>query len=183
MENLGKLTIKQERFSLKLHETGNASEAYRFAYNTSRMKPETINRAAFELSKLPKITARLEQLEEQERRRIQKKFHLTQDKIVQQYMRFAFADARQLFDKDGKLLEISKMPDDIVAAIAGFKEGEIKLVDKKGPLQDLAKMLGMFLEHNMQKKGESSEVNVTNQYQLPDALLQGFPGKGSNDNG
>lgn len=57
-----KLTPKQEAFCLAYIETGNASEAYRQAYNVSRMKPETVNRCAKELLDNPKITARIQAL-------------------------------------------------------------------------------------------------------------------------
>jgi phage terminase small subunit len=56
------LTPKQERFSALYVETGNASEAYRQAYDSSGMKPETINRKAFDLLQNGKITARVDQL-------------------------------------------------------------------------------------------------------------------------
>ena len=56
------LTQKQEAFCLAHIETGNASEAYRRVYNTSRMKAETINRKAKELMDNGKITARLIEL-------------------------------------------------------------------------------------------------------------------------
>ncbi|MGL5649240.1 MAG: terminase small subunit, partial [Clostridium sp.] len=46
-----KLTQKQENFCQKFVETGNASEAYRHAYNVSKMKPESVNRKACELMK------------------------------------------------------------------------------------------------------------------------------------
>ena len=37
-----KLTPKQERFCQVYIETGNASEAYRAAYNAEKMKPESV---------------------------------------------------------------------------------------------------------------------------------------------
>ena len=40
------MTPKQENFARLYVETGNASEAYRRAYDTGRMKPETINNNA-----------------------------------------------------------------------------------------------------------------------------------------
>lgn len=64
-----KLTPKQEAFCLTYIETGNASEAYRQAYNAENMKPETVNRSAKELLDNPKITARLEALQEAHRER------------------------------------------------------------------------------------------------------------------
>ena len=58
----GRLTQKQENFCFAYIETGNASEAYRKAYNADGMKPETVNRKAKELLDNGKITARLEEL-------------------------------------------------------------------------------------------------------------------------
>lgn len=56
------LTQKQEGFCIAYLETGNATQAYRSVYNTSRMKPETVNRSAKELLDHHKITARLKEL-------------------------------------------------------------------------------------------------------------------------
>ena len=57
-----KLTQKQETFCLEYVNTGNASEAYRRAYDADRMKPETIHRKAAELLENGKISARIEAL-------------------------------------------------------------------------------------------------------------------------
>ena len=60
-----KLTPKQEAFCLSYIETGNASEAYRQAYDVGlKTKPETVNRKAKELLDNGKITARVEELRE-----------------------------------------------------------------------------------------------------------------------
>jgi len=57
-----KLTPKQEKFCLVFIEKGNASEAYRQAYDAENMKEATINRCAVELLENPKITARLDEI-------------------------------------------------------------------------------------------------------------------------
>ena len=57
-----KLTPKQEAFCYGYIETGNASEAYRQAYNTEKMKPESVNSKAYQLLQQVKITARLDEL-------------------------------------------------------------------------------------------------------------------------
>tara|TARA_R110000796_G_scaffold9078_3_gene31210 strand:- start:10531 stop:10956 length:426 start_codon:yes stop_codon:yes gene_type:complete len=64
MNDSNNLTEKQERFCLKKHETGNASAAYRFAYDAEKMKEATINVKACELLKNGKVTARLKQLQD-----------------------------------------------------------------------------------------------------------------------
>lgn len=56
------LTLKQEAFCQRYIETGNASEAYRLAYNASGMKPASINRKAKELTDNGKIAARVAEL-------------------------------------------------------------------------------------------------------------------------
>lgn len=54
------LTPKQEKFVDGVISGMTYSDAYRAAYNCARMKPETINRQAFELVNNPKISARVE---------------------------------------------------------------------------------------------------------------------------
>jgi phage terminase small subunit len=56
------LTSKQEAFCLAYIETGNASEAYRRAYNAAKMKPETVNRNAKALIDNNKIATRLSEI-------------------------------------------------------------------------------------------------------------------------
>lgn len=56
------LTPKQEAFCLAYLETGNATEAYRRAYQPSSTKESTLNRAAKALVDNPKIAARIAEL-------------------------------------------------------------------------------------------------------------------------
>jgi phage terminase small subunit len=58
------LTAKQEAFCLAYLETGNASEAYRRAYNVSpATKPNTVEKRACELLKNGKVTGRIAELQ------------------------------------------------------------------------------------------------------------------------
>lgn len=57
-----KLTQKQEKFCIYYHKNGNASAAYRFAYNAENMKPATVNRQAKACLDNCKIAARLAEL-------------------------------------------------------------------------------------------------------------------------
>lgn len=63
------LTEKQEKFCRAYIETGNASEAYRQAYNAEKMKPETVTIKASELLKNGKVTVRLEELKKRHAKR------------------------------------------------------------------------------------------------------------------
>jgi len=59
-----KLTVKQEAFCLAYIETGNASEAYRQAYDAEKMTNEVIAVKSCELLKNGKITVRVADLQQ-----------------------------------------------------------------------------------------------------------------------
>jgi phage terminase small subunit len=62
---MAKLTIKQENFITAYIETGNATKAYRVAYNADKMKDTTVNSRAYDLLKNGEITDRIDQLKEE----------------------------------------------------------------------------------------------------------------------
>ncbi|ENI4952805.1 terminase small subunit [Proteus mirabilis] len=61
------LTVKQEKFCQAYVETGNASEAYRMAYDTDKMKATSINSKAYELLNNGEVTVRVAQLQQEHR--------------------------------------------------------------------------------------------------------------------
>jgi len=63
------MTPKQEQFARLYVETGNASEAYRQAYNTDNMKPETVTNEAYKLLQAPDISAMVDDLKAEARQR------------------------------------------------------------------------------------------------------------------
>lgn len=67
------LTMKQERFAVEYVQTGNASEAYRRAYDAIKSKPETINQASCRLLKEPHVQAKIAELRES----VERKMHAT----------------------------------------------------------------------------------------------------------
>ena len=79
------MTIKQELFAQAYIETGNASEAYKRAYNT-QANANTVNRKASQLLKHPEVIKRLADLQAIHRQR----HKLTIDDILQE-----LEDARQ----------------------------------------------------------------------------------------
>lgn len=168
------LTPKQEKFAQKYIETGNASEAYRLAYDADGMKPTTINRNAHALLENSKVAARVAGLKERQLKR----HDISIDRVLTELGRLAFLDIRRAFDEVGNLKPIHELDDDTAAAISGLEvevrrvpgeadeemEGQphggslrrqhgtaarlhkIKLSDKKGALDSLAKHLGMFVD-------------------------------------
>jgi phage terminase small subunit len=79
------LTQKQEAFSLAYLETGNASEAYRRAYDAAKMKANTVEKRACELMKLGKVTGRIAEL----RAQVAKKAVLNRAWVLERLMRNA----------------------------------------------------------------------------------------------
>lgn len=75
---VSKLTEKQEAFCRAYIETGNASEAYRAAYDAENMASPTVNRSAKALMDNSKIAARLEEL----RAPIIQKHNITVDSLI-----------------------------------------------------------------------------------------------------
>lgn len=65
------LTIKQEKFFGLFVELGNASEAYRQAYNASKMTEKQIWEEASKLLKSPKVAQRLKEFREKQEEKLQ----------------------------------------------------------------------------------------------------------------
>ncbi|MFI4919849.1 MAG: terminase small subunit [Legionellales bacterium] len=87
------LTVKQESFCKLYIEHGNASEAYRRAYNAENMQAATINRKAFELTENGNITARLKEL---------RKGHAARHAVTVDSLVDELEDARQVAKADNR---------------------------------------------------------------------------------
>jgi phage terminase small subunit len=74
------LTIKQERFCMVYVETGNASEAYRQAYNAENMSNEAIGVEASRMLDHPIVTLKIKELKSGHTKR----HELTIDDLVKQ---------------------------------------------------------------------------------------------------
>lgn len=92
-------------------------------------------------------------------KKIADKAGITAERVLQELGRLAFADPRQLFDADGKLLRPSELSDDAAAALASIEvvtrkagEGEVEYVaktrgwDKNAALLTLAKHLKLLTD-------------------------------------
>ena len=74
------LTPKQEAFSQAFVELGNASEAYRLAYDAENMKPESVHRTAKEVYDNPKVASRIAEL----RGELVERHRLTVDDLIRE---------------------------------------------------------------------------------------------------
>lgn len=87
------LTPKQEAFALAYIQTGNASEAYRLAYDTSKMTEKSVNENASKLLKHAKVAPRIAEL----RAPVVEKAGLTLEKHLDDLLRL-----RNMAMKDAK---------------------------------------------------------------------------------
>jgi phage terminase small subunit len=159
------LTLKQEKFCLEYIETGNASEAYRRAFNTERMKPETVNRNAKAMIDDSKIATRLQAL----KKPVIEKMELNLEKVLTENMHLAFFDIRTMFNENGTLKPVSEWSDSIGASVKSIeidelyegsgkdriRIGETKKVqfwDKSAAIDKLMKHLGAYEKDNKQKE-------------------------------
>jgi hypothetical protein len=55
------LTLKQEKFAIKYAECGSGLEAYKFAYNASKMKDTSISEEAYRLLRNPDVALVVQQ--------------------------------------------------------------------------------------------------------------------------
>lgn len=144
-----KLTAKQEKFCNYYLECGNASEAYRRAYSCSKMKPETVNRMAFDLMNNRKIAARIEEL----RAGMEQRSNFTKDNAVSILRDIATANVTDvLVVNQGKsyttilVKDLSTLPLNVQRAIMSVKSSdkgfEVKLYSKIDAIERLSKLLG-----------------------------------------
>lgn len=76
------LTKKQDAFATEYVKCDNKSQAYRFAYNTSRMTDKSINEKACELSKNVNVASRIKELKQEAAKIAKKEFHIDSKEIL-----------------------------------------------------------------------------------------------------
>lgn len=150
----GGLKKKQRRFVEEyLLDLNAAQAAIRAGYSEKRAEQSGYQL----LTNIDVAKAIQEQMEARSKRT-----EISQDRVLQEYAKLAFLDPRKFYDDQGRLIPIHQLPDDAAAAIAGMdvvteRNGQdadgnpefatvrkIKLVDKKGALDSVARHLGMF---------------------------------------
>lgn len=95
-----------------------------------------------------------------------------------------FANIKSLFDEEGRLKNIQDLPDEVAAAVASIQvitkeiteKGKvvdveyihkIKMVDKRGTLQDIGRHLGMFAPDNPALNLSVAPMKVTVVFEEP----------------
>ncbi len=145
----GPLTPKQEAFVAAYLETGNASEAYRRAYNTSPgCKPNTIEKRACELLKDGKVAGRVAELRE----RASAKVVLSRAWVLERLMRNADKGA-EIADltASNKALELLGKTDELQMFV------ERSNVTSDNRHHHSAEPLSPFAEHLAEMLGSGAE--------------------------
>lgn len=152
------LTIKQENFCNYYLECGNASEAYRRAYNSANMKDETIWSRASKLLAEYKVSTRVEEL----RKQANDLSRITKERILKELSNMAFSSISEMhntwierkeFDKltDSQKASIKSISTKVLKKNVGTKEDpqivdvefvKIELYDKIKAIECINKMLG-----------------------------------------
>lgn len=147
------LTSKQLAFVYAYIETANASEAYRRAYDVSKMSSAAIEVEACRLLANPKVTLSIETLQAQHRKR----HDVTIDRLVQELANIAYANPKDYFQwgPDGvKVKDSTELTEQQAAVVAEVSQTvtpgggtiRVKLSDKQSAIEKLAKHLGMFID-------------------------------------
>ncbi len=108
-----KLTQKQERFCLEYVKCGNASEAYRRAYNAKKMKDETVNNKAYNLLKKGEIRTRVEEL----RKKAEDESIMSAKELMRFYSEVIKSDEVEMKDRLKAADQLSKLRGDYTQKI------------------------------------------------------------------
>ena len=86
------LTAKQEKFVEEISEGGSQSNAYRKAYDASKMASKTVWEESSRLKKHPKVAARVIELEAEKEARRRMQALSGEDRVLQELEKIAFGD-------------------------------------------------------------------------------------------
>lgn len=164
-----KLTKKQEIFCIEHVKGGNASAAYRLAYNTENMTNESIKVKASELLKNGNVTVTIDVLKKRAKKIILDKFDYDIKKLFKKLISWLEADITQTINVSPE--ELKNLPKDIRQLIVNYKHTKLKLdngaketielkfVSKEKAAEMMAKHLGFYSANNSQK----DEVIIVNE--------------------
>jgi phage terminase small subunit len=146
------LTPQQERFALEVVAGRGLSEAYRLAYKTGRMKPETVHESASRLAADRKVAARVRVLQAA----AADAAVLNAADILLELKKVALSDIGGIMRADGRVRLPHELDAATRAAVASFEIDEYgrmkyKFWDKNAAIGNAMKHLGLFEKDNDQK--------------------------------
>jgi len=127
-----KLTLKQENFVLAYIETGNASEAYRRAYDAQNMKAESIVVSASKLMAKPNIALRVAELKAEAKERCL----VTVEALTERLLRIA-QKAEDLEEAAGfsvsraAAMDVAKLNGLVIDKAQNENKNEVTVIERK----------------------------------------------------
>ena len=140
------LTLKQEKFCHYYVDTdGNASEAYRMAYDAAKMKAESIWVTACRLLKEPKVTLRIKEIKEKRA----KESEVKREAVEKVLMDIIIADPSDLYivdEKTGKVMmkSPSQLPKRLRNALKKIQNSKGKVSYEFNGKTEAARLLGAW---------------------------------------
>lgn len=124
----GKLTIKQEKFCNKYLECGNASEAYRFAYDCSRMSDNTVWNNAYQLLQNSEVATRIDYL----KNHLAEAAGISALQIIREHQKIAFSDATRVRNGWMSLKDFNALTEEEKACIKTIETKQTKRITPMG---------------------------------------------------
>lgn len=142
------LTQKQEKAIARFLETDNMTDAYKFAYDCSKMKHTTINKTAYDFFNKPKIAAIIEK----KRAERNKKLNISAEYVLKRLIEIDNLDIADIVHDDGSVKPVSEWPAGWRKSIHGIdlnaiKNGDIETIVKKIKIPDKLKNLELIGRH------------------------------------
>ena len=177
------LTHKQEKFILAVVEGMTQADAYRHAYDTSKMTDKTIHERASVLMNNSKVRTRYNELMDKVKNRLEEKAIVTVEEVVKELKKIGFADIKDFLEfktdlsvvgyEDGEpvtdyrtvvqLKESDEVDGTLINEISISKDGTLKfkLHDKISALEKIGKHLKMFTD----------KTEISGELKMPDIKL------------
>lgn len=190
------LTQKQEAYCQEFIRTGDKSASYRFAYDTSKMKPESINRKAVEVHENVNVTARIKELQEKVKIIAEEEFNISIKEMlrhldilrnarIDQYVTLMYEKViTAMVDDNGEPIwqevprvifkPFNELTSEQLMCIESIKETrygiELKLHGKEWTIEKINKHIGFYEKDNSQKKPEINNAVPMSPQQAKDFL-------------
>jgi len=183
------VTKKQEEFAQAYVRCGNATEAYREAYSTAKMKPETIHVNACNLLNNTKVAIRINDLQQEAAKIAKEKFKVDSESIlrhltilsnarIDEYVKFVYEKVQtSKTDEDGEPIytevprlifkPFDELTEEQLMCIESIKQNrygevELKLHGKEWTIEKINKHIGFYEKDNKQKTAPLFEFDTSN---------------------
>jgi len=141
------LTNKQEKFAAEFVQSGDASAAYRSAYDCSRMKAETVHRNAHALAKNTKVATRVTLLRAQREEIARQEFNIEARDVLRMLTTSALYLPEDYIDANGGTKLLRDIPEHLRRLMQPkiLRDGAVVFVppDREAAIAQLGKVFDL----------------------------------------